>query len=64
MNDLVEGIEGTLGKFAEDTKLKRAASTPECCAAIQKDLERLKRWAEEPFEIQHKQVWGLARWQE
>lgn len=28
------------------------ADAPECCAVLQKDLVRLERWREEPFEIQ------------
>lgn len=41
-----EGIKCLLSKFANDTKLGGVADSPECWAAIQKDLERLERWAE------------------
>ena len=41
ISDLDEGAE-----FADDIKLGGVADTPDTCAAIQKDLDRLENWIE------------------
>lgn len=46
INDLDDGSEGTLRKFAGDTKLGGAPDAPESCASIQRVINILKKRAD------------------
>ncbi|KAJ7395252.1 hypothetical protein BTVI_156749 [Pitangus sulphuratus] len=46
ISDLPEGMECLLSEFADGTKQGEVTETPQCCAALWRDLDRLEKWAE------------------
>lgn len=47
INGFDDRVESILTKFADGTKLRGVADTQEGCAAIQGDLNRQEKWAEQ-----------------
>lgn len=46
INDLDDAAECTLSRFADVTKLGAVADTLQGCAAVQRNLVRLEKWAD------------------
>ena len=54
INDLETGLQSTISKFADDTKVGGRALTWRECEAIQNDLDKIIQWSEQwqmPFNL-------------
>ena len=62
IHDIDSGVEFTLSKFVEDTKLWGVVDTPEGWDAIQRDLDRLEQWDEESLIRVNKSKCKILHW--
>ena len=62
INDLDEGVQGMIIKFADNTKLNKIANALEDRNKIQNDLDRMEDWAENNNEIQQGLVQSASPW--
>lgn len=62
IDDQDDGRECTLSKFTGDTKLGEVADTPEVCASIQRDFDRLEKFTDSNLTEFNKGKCQLCPW--
>lgn len=55
-NIIINNLDNRLSKFADDRKLEGVEGMLDCCAAIQREQDRLENWTKKSHEVQQKEI--------